>query len=228
MYLEYIEDKDLIRSVRRVLGAIEGAKNKDIFKNGLDPFGAFFDSISGGIGFDEWLQAEQARQAQKSLQNAIGEFHQDILGDIKGCLSNPPGEGADILNKSMGWCAELKNKFNTTKGNHKAAVFKDIAEWVSHYKEKYEKEFTGYYCYVIPRKPGDINDIWKFTYKKKLYRKNNIREITYARLLDEATGEEDSLRKLYLCLPALLEKEFKKTTELKAEDMMMLFKKNIR
>jgi hypothetical protein len=225
----HLRDEDLARCVQKILDIIKNAKNKNVFKNCLDPFGAFFDSLAaGGIGYDKWLQVEQARQGQKSLQNAIGDFHQEIMGYVQDCQSNPPGEGADILNKSGSWCAELKNKFSTTKGNHRGAVHEDIERWVIHYEQKYGREFTGYYCYVIPKKPNDVDKIWDFTEKGIRYQNKKIREITYAKLLDEATGVEDSLRKLYLCLPTLLENEFGTTSGLEAKHMEMLFKKNIR
>ena len=225
MYVPFLRDKDLVRCVQKILDIIENAKNKNTFTNGLDPFGAFFDTIAaGGISYDKWLHLEQVRQSQKTLQNAIGNFHEEVMGCVEGCRSNPRGQGADILNKSESWCAELKNKFNTTKGNHKGAVHEDIERWVHHYEEKYGQEFTGYYCYVIPRTPGDIDQIWHFS----RYHNPKIREITYAALLDKATGVKDSLRKLYLCLPMLLEKELSPATKMKVKHMKMLFKKNIR
>ena len=175
------------------------------------------DSIAaGGTGYNKWPQLEQARQVRRPSRTQSGTSTRRP-GCVEGCRSNPRGQGADILNKSGSWCAELKNKFNTTKGNHKGAVHEDIERWVHHYEEKYGQEFTGYYCYVIPRTPGDIDQIWHFSG----YHNPKIREITYAALLDKATGVKDSLRKLYLCLPTLLEKEFSTATKMKVKHMKM-------
>ena len=76
----------------------------------------------------------------------------------------------------------------------------------------------------MPSRLPDTDQIWHFSG----YYNSKIREITYAALLDKATGVKDSLRKLYLCLPTLLENEFSTATKMKVKHMKMLFKKNIR
>ena len=86
--LSWISDADLESCVRQVVNkGLQGIQKsqKDIARNGLDPFSALFDASLQGITLSEWLVSEQRRQAQKTLQNALGHFHQSILSRINGC-----------------------------------------------------------------------------------------------------------------------------------------------
>ena len=75
--LNWITDSDLESCVREViikgLQGIQKSK-KDIARNSLDPFSALFDASLQSITLSEWLISEQRRQAQKTLQNALGIF----------------------------------------------------------------------------------------------------------------------------------------------------------
>ena len=54
MYVPFVRDKDLVGCVQKILDIIKNAKNKNIFANGLDPFGAFFDNVAaGGISYND-------------------------------------------------------------------------------------------------------------------------------------------------------------------------------
>lgn len=85
--LPFISNKDLYEQVAVVLRVAEkatiGAEQK-LYKNVIDPFSALFDASYQGISFDQWLKQEQSRQIQKTFQNAIGTFHQAILGSMPG------------------------------------------------------------------------------------------------------------------------------------------------
>ena len=54
------------------------------YSNVVDPFSAVFDMAVNNMSFSEWTRAEIRRQHQKTLQNAIGKFHQTVLGSVNG------------------------------------------------------------------------------------------------------------------------------------------------
>ena len=228
-YLPFIQDDKLIEAVGHVVAAFPEAGSADITRNQLDPFGALFECISSGFDMDSWKTSEIARQAQKTIQNRIGDFHQKIFGALAGCVDVPKGEGLDILNVDGSWCAEIKNKHNTTKGNHKPKLYEDIELWVDHYTAKYGRPFTGYYVQIIPRKPEDFDQpFYPSDHGTRKPRREDIREITGALLFDKMTGENDSLKRLYLSLPHVFEDHFSKSTHLSTEQMTALFSMNIR
>jgi len=228
-YLPFIDDVKLISAVSHVVSAFPQADSVDIARNQLDPFGALFECVSFSYDMEAWKASEVARQAQKTIQNRIGDFHQKIFGAIKGCIDVPQGQGLDILNEEESWCAEIKNKHNTTKGNHKPKLYDDIALWVDRYSDSYSRPFIGYYVQIIPRKPTDFDQPFcPSDHGTRKPKREDIREITAALLFDKITGEKDSLKRLYLTLPRVFEDSFNKSTHLSKEQLITLFSMNIR
>ena len=228
-YLSYIADQNLIDAVSHVVASFPENGKVDISRNQLDPFGAFFECISSGLDIDTWKASESARQAQKTIQNRIGDFHQKIFGSLKGCVDVPRGKGLDIINVENRWCAEIKNKYNTTKGNHLPKLYEDIALWVDHYSAKYRIPFTGYYVQIIPRRPVDFDSpFFPSDHGVTKPKREDIREISGALFFDMITGEKDSLEKLYLTLPQVFKDHFGKSTKLSEKQLTTLFSINIR
>lgn len=210
-YLSFIEDRDLILAVKKVIQKIELAKQHidlKLYKNVLDPFSALFDGITHDISYDEWLASEKVRQIQKTMQNAIGEFHQDVLGSTAGCKNLGSGGGLDICHQEKGIIAEIKNKFNTTKGNHKVAIYDSIK---SKLKTEEYRDFIGYYVEIIPAGRKIYNK--PFTppdNKTKKRRPSNeaIRVIDGRSFYEMVTGEERSLQDLFEALPLVVADNF--------------------
>jgi len=157
------------------------------------------------------------------MQNAIGDFHQDILGAIVGWKDLGAGGGLDILNKDLKIVAEIKNKFNTTKGNHKIEIYDSIKAFLA---QDDFKDFTGYFVEIIPKNkqmydkpfiPPDNKT------KKKRPLNRRIRVIDGKSFYSLATGREFALQELFEVLPSVIlehwqykfdEKEAKKYLEL--------------
>ena len=112
--LSWISHADIVNHVAIVIdkgleGIIKAQKN--VARNHIDPFSALFDATLQNISLEQWLVSEQRRQAQKTLQHALGHFHQKILSSTKGCYI-PDENFVDLVNddkKSL-----LKSKINTT------------------------------------------------------------------------------------------------------------------
>jgi hypothetical protein len=172
-----------------------------LHKNIIDPFSAIFDASFKDISLSKWVEQEKSRQIQKTFQNAIGNFHQKVLGSIRGWKNLEKGNVADVLNEDKKIIAEVKNKFNTTKGNHKIAIYDDLEELITN---KY-KGYVGYYVAILTKKRFD-RAFTPSDNKKHIRRSENekIREIDGATFYDMATGEKDAAKKLYHALPAIL------------------------
>src|SRR3989339_1324651 len=128
-YLSFINDDDFLRNVEAVLSAAQSAfddAEDKLYSNTIVPFSAVFDASSQGISLEAWLQQEKSRQIQKTMQNALGTFHQNLIGSISGWKSLPTGSLIDVVNKEKLIIAEIKNKYNTTKGNHMKNIYDDI------------------------------------------------------------------------------------------------------
>ncbi len=227
-YLKYISDRNLIAAVGRVIKIVETAErgsDKHFNKNAIDPFSALFHGVIHAITYKEWIEQEKARQAQKTLQNAIGNFHQEILGSIPGWANLGAGGGLDVVNKKMKIIAEVKNKFNTTKGNHKVAVYDDIRTKL---KTNAYANFIGYYVEVIPQ--GKRKYDVPFTpsdnkTKKRRPTNRQIRVIDGVSFYTLVTGRKRALQELFEALPTILVDNFKyKLSKKEASQYLALFK----
>ncbi|MGR6841765.1 Eco47II family restriction endonuclease [Aliivibrio wodanis] len=192
--------KEAIRSsIKRVYEA--QISELDLYRNTLDCFSASIDSVVQGISLDEWLKQEKERQIQKTKQNAIGTLHEEVLGSIKGVENLAVGQLIDIISHDKKIIAEIKNKHNTTKGNHKVAIYDDLASaltknpgYVGFYVEILPK---GKKSYNIPFSPSD-NKV-----KEKRPPRDDIRQIDGRSFYELLTGNPDAINELYEELPAL-------------------------
>jgi hypothetical protein len=218
-HLNWVTNKNLAECVRNVLlkgfAGINKAE-KDFYRNGVDPFSAVFDAACNNMSIDEWIISERRRQSQKTLQNALGHFHQSVLGCVEG-WKIPDENFIDLVNDDKRIVVELKNKHNTVKKSDLKSVYGELQEAVMHKTSRY-RGFTAYYATIIPADHETFNR--PFTPSdnatKTLKHENPlIREIDGYSFYGIATGVETALAELFEVLPfvikdALMEGPFKK------------------
>jgi hypothetical protein len=204
--LSYITDDDLYKCVKNVVDPIQKAikeKEQTLYDNVIDPFSAIFDSIINKKSLIQWINDEKSRQIQKTLQNEIGMFHQSLVGKIDGWEDLGKGQVVDLRNKNLKIIAEIKNKFNTTKGNHKVAIYDDLENRLEGYNEKW----TAYYVEIIRKsktkycKPFTPPDN-KTGQNRKEHPK--IKVIDGESFYSLATGSPTALVDLYKILPKVI------------------------
>lgn len=211
-YLKFISDKNLISAVGKVVKVIEMAEQEadsNLHKNVIDPFSALFHGVTHAITYKEWIEQEKARQSQKTMQNAIGDFHQEILGMVDGWANFGSGGGLDIMNKQEKIIAEIKNKFNTTKGNHKVEVYDAIKAKL---KTKEYENFLGYYVEIIPKSKNKYDKPFvppDNKTKKRRPANKNIRVIDGVSFYALATGRKHALQELFEAVSHILVDEYK-------------------
>ncbi|MEZ9626970.1 Eco47II family restriction endonuclease [Aliivibrio fischeri] len=192
--------KEAIRSsIKRVYEA--QVSELDLYRNTLDCFSASIDSVVQGISLDEWLKQEKERQIQKTKQNAIGTLHEEIIGSIKGVENLPVGQLIDIISHDKKIIAEIKNKHNTTKGNHKVAIYDDLAKTLVDYPD-----YVGFYVEILPKGQKSYNITFSPSdnkTKKKRDVRNDIRQIDGRSFYALLTGDSNAIDELYKELPAL-------------------------
>lgn len=173
---------------------------KDLRSNTIDVFSQALECTILDISKEEWEKREMTRQAQKTLQNKVGELHQKFLGSIDGITDLGIGKIIDL--KGPSFIAEVKNKYNTTKGNHKIAIYDDLEKCLS----ESDEDTIGYYVEILPRngktydKPFTPSDN-----KTKTRRDENdkIRQIDGKTFYAKVTGNPNALEELYKMLPEI-------------------------
>lgn len=207
--LTWIDDKNLNEEVRILLKiANESQKKaeKEFGKNVIDPFSAIFEISGFEVDYSKWIENETTRQAQKTLQNHIGDFHQNILGYSKGWNNMKVGSVIDLFSAENGIIAEVKNKYNTISGGKLSDLYYSLDSLVSP-KSSIYKGFTAYYVAVIPKKRGRYNKPFTPSDKGKGAKcpiNENIREIDGASFYSLVTGDDFALENLFDVLPDVI------------------------
>lgn len=87
-YVNFISDKHLLTCVENLHKSYLKAKNniskKSFYTNKVDTIKLTFDAKFNDINEDDLIQSEILRQIDKSINNSIGTFHEQVLGGIKG------------------------------------------------------------------------------------------------------------------------------------------------
>ena len=85
-------------------------------KNTTDFIKCLFDVYTQDISLEEWAEGEVRRRNDKTINNKIGEFHQNLLGKVSGWINLGVGDksGLDLKKEDNSIFIELKNKHNVT------------------------------------------------------------------------------------------------------------------
>lgn len=213
-YLPYISDQDLEKEVSVVLStaaiALKKANTK-FGKNVIDPFSVMFEMA--GFNIKEvvaWEVSEKTRQSQKTLSNAFGTFHQNILGHINGWKNLGVGHSADLECVDRKIIAEVKNKFNTVTGAKLSDVYDHLEKLVMPIVSKY-KGYTAYYVETIPRPKKNKSQKYNIAFtpsdkQTKTIKPANelIRKIDGQSFYELVTGIPNALEQIYEALPAVI------------------------
>ena len=206
-------------------------QENDLYSNNLDPFSAILSSAQNDMDFNNWIKSEEIRQLGKTEQNFIGTLHQELIACFDGVEDLGTGKLLDTVCANKKIIAEIKNKFNTTKGNHKVAIYDDIKKKLS--ESKYN-DYTGYYVETIPKKPSRYdNEFTPSDNKKKTNKKRptnaKIRIIDGVSFYDLISGEENTLENLFndiaILIPNIMQEYEMPADNFNAEEFKILFKK---
>ncbi len=214
-YLSFISDEDLCSAVNSLIiktkSGIKSSKN-ETDRNVLDPFSLFFQMACSNVNFESVMTLEKTRQAQKTLTNSIGQFHQDILGSVKDWKNLGKGGIVDLCCPKQKILAEIKNKHNTVKGSDLKDYYNNLEELVMHKGSSYHG-YIAYFVEIIPHTPERFNKCFTPSDNRKSLKKReneNIRKCDGQTFYHLVTGAPDALLQLYKILPIIVEKMTKK------------------
>lgn len=201
-YLSWISDENLLSALEEFAAALSRGdeKNaKDSGRNVIDPFATAFSLSFFRMSHEHWIHMEEFRKKDKTLTNALGTFHQQVLGSVDGWENLGQNAFVDLVNDKRKIIAELKNKYNTVKGSDKINIYNTLHSCI------YDKvsRFRGYKAYfvtLIPQKPEGIlrpfapSDNQSGT---KPATDQSIIEIDGKRFYSLVTGNETALEDLF-------------------------------
>lgn len=175
-YVDFISDEHLLMCIQNLHNAYLKAKNnvskRTFYKNKVDTIKLTFDSLFNDISEEDLIQAEILRQIDKSINNSIGTFHEQVLGGVEGYeVGN--FSGFDIKAKDDSLFAvfgksDLKKNISDSifhKLANEARIFKSANFYyvlADDFSELYEKWVIGNEEYKISQKQVFIISIKQF------------------------------------------------------------------
>lgn len=199
-YLSYISDEHLLRCIANLHNAYLKAKNnvskKNFYSNKVDTIKLTFDSKFNDIDEENLIETEILRQIDKSINNSIGTFHEQILGGIKGFeIGNL--SGFDIKATDNTLFADIKNKHNTMNSSSAESLFQKLARYADTYKKA-----NCYWVQILAK--GSFNEKWSGEINGKEYSHSRVYKISGDQFYALLTKENDALCQLYKVLPVAI------------------------
>ncbi len=207
-YVDFISDEHFLYCVANLHTAYLKAKNnitkKNFYTNKVDTIKLTFDSKFNDIDEESLIQAEILRQIDKSINNSIGTFHENILGGINGFeVGNL--SGFDIKAKDDTLFADIKNKHNTMNSSSAEALFQKLSRYADTYKKS-----KCYWVQILGK--SSFCELWKGEINGKEYSHSRVYKISGDRFYALLSGKDNALYQLYKNLPIAV-KDYLKTVE---------------
>ena len=199
-YVSFITDEHLLLCIGNLYSAYLKAKNnitkKNFYSNKVDTIKLTFDSKFNDIEEEKLIQSEILRQIDKSINNSIGTFHEQILGGIIGYeIGNL--SGFDIKATDDTLFADIKNKHNTMNSSASEALFQKLKRYADDYKKA-----KCYWVQVLAK--GSFCELWSGNINGKEYSHSRVYKISGDQFYALLSGQEDAMFQLYKALPVAI------------------------
>ncbi len=196
-YLDFISDEHLLRCIKTLHDSYVKAKSnvskKKFYNNKIDTFKLTFDAQFNNLSENSVIETEILRQIDKSINNSIGTFHEQVLGGIKG-YERGNLSGFDVKAKDDTLFADIKNKHNTMNSSAAEALFQKLARYANDYKQA-----QCYWVQILAK--GSFNEHWTGDINGKEYSHSRVFKISGDQFYFLLTGKENAFFELYQALP---------------------------
>lgn len=166
--------------------------------NIIDPIKLLFDKNFQKKSYEEIIMDEIRRQRDKSDNNSIGYFHQNIFKYINSC--EVPNQGWDIIYKSENKTiyVEMKNKHNTMNAASSQRTYIKMQSQLLD-----EPNCFLYLVEVIAKRSQNIE--WRCHVDKVPVFHERIRRVSIDQFYKEITGIDDAFFQICKQLPITIE-----------------------
>ena len=196
-YVDFISDEHLLYCIANLHKAYLKAKKnitkKNFYSNKIDTIKLTFDAKFNEINEEDLIQNEILRQIDKSINNSIGTFHEQILGGIDGFeMGNL--SGFDIKSTDNTIFADIKNKHNTMNSSSAESLFQKLKGYADEYKKA-----KCFWVQILAK--GSFNEKWTADINGKEYSHSRVYKISGDQFYALLSGQDDALSQLYKSLP---------------------------
>lgn len=208
-YVDFVSNEHLLKCISNLHNSYLSAKREftkeKFYKNKVDIFKLTFDSRFNELSEEELIKLEMSRQIDKSVNNAIGTFHEEILGGVEG-FSSGRLLGYDLKANDDSLFAEIKNKHNTMNSSSAESAFQKLARFADDNKNSK--------CYLVQiLAKNSFCKKWEAIINGKEYSHSRVYIISGDQFYALVTGKENALFHLYKALPKVVNDFLKSISE---------------
>lgn len=209
--LNFISEEEFKKHVRATImkygEKLEPYDLKRFNSNLIDPIKLLFDKSVYQTSWEEIVNNEIFRQRDKSNNNDIGYFHQNIFSFFKGC--EVPQAGWDVIYKNPDGIrmpdgdvvhtlyVEMKNKHNTMNSASSAKTYIKMQGQILE-----DDDCACLLVEAIAKKSQNIK--WTTKVDGKNVQHRLIRRVSMDQFYAILTGEEDAFYQMCMVLPAII------------------------
>ena len=215
-YVDFVSDEHFEKCVKKVCDTYNEEiilNDLELQRNGIDSIKMTFDMICEEKDFRSWKIKESYRQKDKTVGNAIGRFHQELLGGVEGWTDLGDGDESKLdlkKNDNTIWM-ELKNKDNTINGDSGEKVREKLLIQIKKHNA------VGYFAYFVPKNKKSEDKDWM---KSKGENHRDLRRISGSKVYELVTGKPNSLEQVWKALPLAIKKVCQKNSLLSKEEQI--------
>lgn len=201
--LDFISEEDFKKHVQETIMKYgEKLKSYDLKRfnsNLIDPIKLIFDKSIYKTSWEEIVNNEIFRQRDKSNNNDIGYFHQNIFSHFKGC--EVPQEGWDVIYRNPDGIqmpdgdlvhtiyVEMKNKHNTMNSASSAKTYIKMQSQILD-----DDDCACFLVEAIAKKSQNIK--WSTMVDKKKVQHKLIRRVSMDQFYWILTGDKNAFYKV--------------------------------
>lgn len=201
-HLGFVTDEDIYNHVKAtVLNYRRSINLREFNKNIIDPIKLTFDSKIYGQTMEQTIESECIRQIDKTNNNCIGYFHQNLFkyaGNGWEVPANGDKGGFDVLNDERHIYVEMKNKHNTMNS---ASSQKTYIKMQGKILE--DDKATCMLVEIIAKRSQDIK--WNIRVDGQNRSHKQIRRVSIDKFYEIVFGQKDAFFKLCKALPDILD-----------------------
>lgn len=218
--LNFISENDFINHVKATIekygSKLESYNLKKFNNNIVDPIKLIFDKTVYRSSWEEIIKNEIFRQRDKSNNNDIGYFHQNLFSYIDGCevpktgwdviFRDPKGirvSDGDIVHTIY---VEMKNKHNTMNSASAGKTYIKMQNQILA-----DDDCACFLVEAIAKNSQNIN--WTATVDKQKVSHKKIRRVSIDQFYSIITGEKNAFYKLCMVLPEIIEQVVNESLE---------------
>lgn len=214
--LKFISKKDFKNHVKGTIKQyneqLKGIDLKSFNSNIIDPIKLLFDNKVYKKKWEQTISDELQRQRDKSNNNAIGYFHQNMFKFIKKC--EVPKEGFDVIyhkSERETIYVEMKNKHNTMNSGAAQKVYIQMQNKLL--QDPYSE------CYLVESiAKHSQNKVWKISINGNKVENDRIKRVSLDKFYEIVTGEKDAFYKMCCVLPDIIDEVISENASCSVEE----------